>query len=107
MSDRGHLGSLFALFCYDLSVFVRFFEIFFVSLSCKCMRNVMSALYFCQHNKKEVCMVSVDFKEERNNILVGILMIVLSILFLFFMGRSMVQSTQSFWNGCVMEHLLD
>lgn len=52
-------------------------------------------------------MVSVDFKEERNNILVGILMVVLSVLFLFFMGRSMVQSTQSFWKSCAIEQSLD
>lgn len=52
-------------------------------------------------------MVSIDLREERHNVLVGVLMIILSLLFLFFMGRSMVHSTHVFWNSCNIEHVLD
>lgn len=52
-------------------------------------------------------MVSVDFREERHNVLIGVLMIILSLLFLFFMGRSMVRSTHTFWSSCGIEHVLD
>ena len=52
-------------------------------------------------------MVTVDFREERHNILVGVLMIILSLVFLFFMGRSMVHSTHAFWSSCGIEHVLD
>ncbi len=52
-------------------------------------------------------MVSIGFREERHNVLVGVLMIVLSLLFLFFMGRSMVHSTHSFWKSSAIERVLD
>lgn len=42
-------------------------------------------------------MVSVPFKEEKHNVLIGILMIVIAILFILYMGSSLVHSTQAFW----------
>lgn len=42
-------------------------------------------------------MVSVSFKEEKHNVLIGLLMIVIAILFILYMGSSLVHSTQVFW----------
>ena len=44
-------------------------------------------------------MVSVPFKEEKHNVLIGFLMIVIAILFILYMGRSLVHSTQAFWEA--------
>lgn len=44
-------------------------------------------------------MVSVPFKEEKHNVLIGFLMIVIAILFILYMGSSLVQSTRVFWES--------
>lgn len=45
-------------------------------------------------------MVTVDFSQEKRNVLIGILMIVLALALLLFMGSSMVHSTRDFWTEC-------
>ncbi|WP_300812621.1 hypothetical protein [uncultured Bacteroides sp.] len=52
-------------------------------------------------------MVSVEFKQEKHNALIGILMIVIAILFLLYMGSSMVHSTKAFWEANTIERLLE
>lgn len=42
-------------------------------------------------------MVSVDFNEEKHNALVGLLMIVLAIVFLLYMGSSLVEATHELY----------
>lgn len=42
-------------------------------------------------------MVSVQFKQEKHNALVSFLMIVIAVLFLLYMGSSLVHSTRTFW----------
>lgn len=42
-------------------------------------------------------MVSVELKQEKHNALVSFLMIVIAILFLLYMGSSLVHSTKAFW----------
>lgn len=41
-------------------------------------------------------MVSVQFKQEKHNALVSFLMIVIAVLFLLYMGSSLVHSTRTF-----------
>ena len=42
-------------------------------------------------------MVSVELKQEKYNALIGFLMIVVALLFLLYMGSSLVHSTKTFW----------
>ena len=44
-------------------------------------------------------MVSVQFKQEKHNALVSFLMIVIAVLFLLYMGSSLVNSTRTFWEN--------
>ena len=52
-------------------------------------------------------MVSVEFKQEKLNALVSFLMIVIAVLFLLYMGSSLVHSTKAFWESYSLEELLD
>lgn len=52
-------------------------------------------------------MVSIEFKQEKHNALVSFLMIVLAVLFLLYMGSSLVHSTKTFWESYSIEELLD
>ena len=52
-------------------------------------------------------MVSVEFKQEKYNALVSFLMIVIALLFLLYMGSSLVHSTKVFWDSYPLEQLLD
>ena len=51
-------------------------------------------------------MVSVPFKQEKYNLRIGLVMIAVAILFLLYMGWSMVHSTHDFWNSCSLDTLL-
>lgn len=53
--------------------------------------------------KKEVLMVSVELKQEKHNALVSFLMIVIAVLFLLYMGSSLVHSTKAFWENYSIE----
>ena len=66
-----------------------------------------SALTFAVTIKEEVCMVSVQFKQEKHNALVSFLMIVIAVLFLLYMGSSLVNSTRTFWENYSIENLLE
>ncbi|RGM47573.1 hypothetical protein DXC10_10075 [Bacteroides sp. OM08-11] len=57
--------------------------------------------------KKEVLMVSIEYKQEKHNALVSFLMIVIALLFLLYMGSSLVHSTKTFWESYSIEELLD
>lgn len=48
-------------------------------------------------------MVSVGFKKEKHNLFIGFLMIVISLLFLLYMGNALVHSTKSFWENYAIE----
>lgn len=50
-------------------------------------------------------MLSVGFTQEKYNAAIGILMIVLSALFLLYMGSSLVHSTKVFWENYSIECL--
>jgi len=52
-------------------------------------------------------MVSVEFKQEKHNVLVSFLMIVIAILFLLYMGSSLVHSTKTFWESYSIEEMLE
>ena len=52
-------------------------------------------------------MVSVQFKQEKHNALVSFLMIVIAVLFLLYMGSSLVHSTRTFWANYSIENLLE
>ncbi len=52
-------------------------------------------------------MVSVQFKQEKHNALVSVLMIVIAVLFLLYMGSSLVHSTRTFWENYSIENLLE
>lgn len=52
-------------------------------------------------------MVSVQFKQEKHNVLVSFLMIVIAVLFLLYMGSSLVHSTRTFWENYSIENLLE
>lgn len=52
-------------------------------------------------------MVSVQFKQEKHNALVSFLMIVIAVLFLLYMGSSLVNSTRTFWENYSIENLLE
>ena len=51
-------------------------------------------------------MVSVQFKQEKHA-LVSFLMIVIAVLFLLYMGSSLVNSTRTFWENYSIENLLE
>lgn len=57
--------------------------------------------------KKEVLMVSVELKQEKYNALVSFLMIIIAVLFLLYMGSSLVHSTKAFWENYSIEELLE
>ena len=46
--------------------------------------------------KREVIMVSVQYNQNLHNVVIGIVMLVIAILFLLYMGDSMVDSTREF-----------
>ena len=52
-------------------------------------------------------MVSVQFKQEKHNALVSFMMIVIAVLFLLYMGSSLVHSTRTFWANYSIENLLE
>ncbi len=52
-------------------------------------------------------MVSVEFKQDKHNLFVSFLMIVIALLFLLYMGSSLVHSTKVFWENYSIEDLLD
>lgn len=52
-------------------------------------------------------MVTIQVKQERYNALIGFLMIVVAVLFLLYMGSSLVHSTKNFWNSYSIENLLE
>lgn len=52
-------------------------------------------------------MVSIEFKQEKHNALVSFLMIVIAVLFLLYMGSSLVHSTKAFWDSYSIEELLE
>ena len=52
-------------------------------------------------------MVSGQFKKEQNKALVSFLMIVIAVLFLLYMGSSLVHSTRTFWENYSIENLLE
>ena len=52
-------------------------------------------------------MVSVQFKQEKHNALVRFLMIVKALLFLLYIGSSLVNSTRTFWENYSIENLLE
>lgn len=56
--------------------------------------------------KKEVSMVSIQLNENRHNLLIGVIMAVVAVLFLLYMGSSMVRSTKAFWEESSIERLL-
>lgn len=66
-----------------------------------------SASTFAMTIKKEVFMVSIEFGQEKHNALVSFLMIVIAVLFLLYMGSSLVHSTKAFWESCSIEELLE
>lgn len=52
-------------------------------------------------------MVSIQIKQEKYNALISFLMIVVAVLFLLYMGSSLVRSTRTFWDSCSIESLLE
>lgn len=52
-------------------------------------------------------MVSIQIKKERHNAFVSFLMIIIAILFLLYMGSSLVHATRDFWENCSIEELLE
>lgn len=53
-------------------------------------------------------MVSIPLNEEnKHNLLIGVIMVILAVLFLFYMGSSMVRSTKAFWEEGNIERLLE
>ena len=57
--------------------------------------------------KKEVSMVSIPLNKNRHNLLIGVIMVILAVLFLLYMGSSMVRSTKAFWEESNIERLLE
>lgn len=76
-----------------------------------CHRSVGGMKYppltFAATLKKEVLMVSIEVRQEKHNALISILMIVIAVLFLLYMGSSLVHSTKTFWESCSIEELLE
>lgn len=52
-------------------------------------------------------MVSIELKREKHNALIAFLMIVIAVLFLLYMGSSLVRSTRTFWENYSIEELLE
>lgn len=50
-------------------------------------------------------MVFAELKQERHNAFIGLLMLIIAVLFLFYMGSSLVSSTRAFWENPI-EQLL-
>ena len=42
-------------------------------------------------------MFSIQLNENRHNLLIGVVMFIVAILFLLYMGSAMVSSTKAFW----------
>ena len=80
-----------------------------VAATAHAVRTNGSAPFPILHDNKtkEVLMISVELKQEKHNALVSFLMIVIAILFLLYMGSSLVHSTKAFWKSCSIEKLLD
>lgn len=51
-------------------------------------------------------MVSIQLNENKHNLLIGVIMAVVAVLFLLYMGSSMVRSTKAFWKESGIERLL-
>ena len=49
--------------------------------------------------KKEVSMVSIQYNQHLHNVVIGIVMLVIAILFILYMGDAMVDSTREFRDG--------
>lgn len=47
-------------------------------------------------------MLSVDYNQEMRNALIGFVMFIIAVLFLLYMGSTMVQSTHSFFRGNIL-----
>ncbi len=43
-------------------------------------------------------MASIPVKQEKQNVIITLLMVVTALLFILYMGCSLVHSTQAFWN---------
>lgn len=52
-------------------------------------------------------MVSLELKQAKYNAFVSFLMIVIAILFIIYMGSSLVNSTKQFWKDYSIEELLE
>lgn len=52
-------------------------------------------------------MFFMGYTQERYNALIGVLMIVIAILFLLYMGNSMVHSTRDFWGNYSVGNVLE
>ena len=53
-------------------------------------------------------MVSIPLNEEnKHNLLIGVIMVILAVLFLLYMCSSMVRSTKAFWEEGNIERLLE
>lgn len=50
-------------------------------------------------------MVFTELKQERHNAFIGLLMLIIAVLFLLYMGSSLVSSTRAFWENPI-EQLL-
>ncbi len=50
---------------------------------------------------------SVDYKKEKFGVAVAFLMFVIALLFVYFMGSSLVHSTRSFWESRAIEELVE
>lgn len=48
-----------------------------------------------------------QFSEERRNVVIGLVMIILAVLFVLYMGTSLVHNTLDFWSSCSIGQLLD
>ena len=44
-------------------------------------------------------MVFAELKQERHNAFIGLLMLIIAVLFLLYMGSSLVSSTRAFWEN--------
>lgn len=64
------------------------------------------ALPLHRYKEKEVNMVSIQLNENKHNLLIGVIMVVVAIFFLLYMGSSMVRSTKAFWEESSIERLL-
>lgn len=62
-------------------------------------------LLHLQYQKEEVGMLSIQYNQNLRNVVIGIIMLVIAILFILYMGDAMVDSTREFRSGYI-QHLL-